>query len=54
MVIEIGAEVVCRSTGRHYKIIQITDSSIVLEQRLVKFKSEVNKDTFERDYRIEW
>jgi len=54
MVIEIGSEVVCRQTGRHYKVIQITDSTIQLEQRLVKFKSEVNKDTFERDFRAEW
>ena len=54
MVLEIGAEVVCKTTGRHYKITQITDSTIVLEQRLVKFRTEVSRATFESDFRADW
>jgi hypothetical protein len=54
MIIEIGSEVVCKSTGRHYRVTQITDSSILLEMRLIKSTLEVTKEQFETDFRLEW
>jgi hypothetical protein len=54
MIIEIGSEVVCKSTGRHYRVTQITDSSILLEMRLVKSTLEVTKAQFDEDFRLEW